>query len=86
MVRFLNIRKIVDLLELGFRFKCIRPQEGELEIYKDNGTFYVALDKYRIFPLKKDAEELAEIIYSSDYYVFSNISESLDDLIKQYSF
>ena len=85
-MRFLNIRKIIELLELGFHFRCIRPQEGEIDIYKDDGTYYVALDKFRVFPLKKDVEEIAEIIYSSDYYVFSNINESLDDLIKQYSF
>jgi len=86
MIRYFNIRKIVELLELGFHFKCIRPREGEIEIYKDDGTFFVALDKYRIFPLKKDAEELADIIYASDYYVFSNSNESLDELIKQYNF
>ena len=85
-MRFLNIRKIIELLELGFHFKCIRPREGEIDIYKDDGVFYVALDKFRVFPLKKDVEEIAEIIYSSDYYVFSNINESLDELIKQYSF
>lgn len=86
MVRFLNIRKITELLELGFHFRCIRPQEGEIEIYKDNGTFYVALDKFRIFPLKKDAEELANIIYSSEYYVFSNTNEILSELIEDYDY
>ena len=72
MFRYFNIRKIVELLELGFHFKCIRPREGEIEIYKDDGTFFVALDKY--------------LIYASDYYVFSNSNESLEELIKQYNF
>ena len=86
MVRFFNIRKISQLLELGFHFKCIRPREGEIELYKDSGIFYVALDKFRVFPLKKDAEEIAEIIYSSDYYVFSNSKDSLPELSENYDY
>jgi hypothetical protein len=86
MFRFLNIKKIVELLELGFHFKCIRPREGEIEIYKDNGTYHVALDRFRVFPIEKNVEEIAEIIYSSEYYVFSNINDSLEELIKEYSY
>jgi len=86
MERFLNIKKIVNLLELGFYFKCIRPHHGELDFYKKNGTFYVVLDKFREYPLKKDVEEIANIIYTSDYYVFANLKESLPDMIDIYNF
>jgi hypothetical protein len=86
MFRFFNIKKIVELLELGFHFKCIRPREGEIEIFKDEGTFHVALDRFRVFPIKKNVEEIAEIIYSSEYYVFSNSNEILPELIGDYDY
>ena len=86
MERFLNIKKIVNLLELGFYFKCIRPNHGEIDFYKKKGTFYVVLDKFTEHPLDKDVEEIANLIYTSEYYTFSNIKESVPKIITEYIF
>ncbi|MFX1296466.1 MAG: hypothetical protein ACFFD2_16625 [Promethearchaeota archaeon] len=82
MKRLLTIKKIANLLELGFYFKCIRENQQIIEFYREDGIFYTVIDKYSVYPLQKDAIDIAEIIYSSKHYVFSNAKDMLTLLIE----
>lgn len=82
MKRLLTIKKIANLLELGFYFKCIWENQQIIEFYREDGIFYTVIDKYSVYPLQKDAIDLAEIIYSSKHYVFSNAKDMLPLLIE----
>ncbi|MFX1393398.1 MAG: hypothetical protein ACFFAH_07475 [Promethearchaeota archaeon] len=82
MKRLFTIKQIANLLELGFHFKCIRENQQIIEFYRENGVFYTVIDKYSVYPLKKDAVDIAEIIYASKHYVFSNVKDMLPLLVE----
>ena len=83
MNRFLTIKKIANLLDLGFYFKCIMENNDIIYFHSEDGIFYIIIDKYFEYPLEKDTEDIAEIIYSSKEYVFSNSKDMLTFLMNE---
>ncbi len=81
MKRLFSIKQITSLLELGFYFKCIKENQEIIDFYLEDGIFYLEIDKYSVYPLEKSAIEIAEIIYASKHYVFSNDKDQLIPLV-----